>query len=99
MNDDATLEGNLYAMGTDKVIMATNNQAALFSSLTLGGSVVLDGTLNAPRGTITSLKQATVGLSNVDSSTDASKPVSAATLTALREKGEYELRSAAFEKS
>ncbi len=36
LNDDATLEGNLYALDTGEVIVANKNQATPFGSLALG---------------------------------------------------------------
>jgi hypothetical protein len=64
------------------------------------GAVVFDITLSVPSGaiwgdttftgTVTNLSKAMVGLSNVDITPDASKPVSTATLTALG-KNEYKI--------
>ncbi len=96
VNNDATINGNLYVIGTGKCITAKKIQAAPSSNLALSGIVVLDSTLSALSGaslgnttftgTVDGLTKSMVQLSNVDNTSDLSKPVSTATQTALNNK-------------
>ncbi|MFM7979996.1 MAG: hypothetical protein ACKPKO_11840, partial [Candidatus Fonsibacter sp.] len=80
----------------DELITKTNPHEAILSGITLGGVdvTVLQSALNlkAPKdsptftGTVTGISKSMVGIGNVDNTSDASKPISSTTLTALNSK-------------
>jgi len=83
---DSTMNGNLTVL---QHIMAGDVSATSFIEngqlLTTKYALATNGTLNSPTitGTITGVTKAMVGLGNVDNTSDANKPISTATQTAL----------------
>jgi len=84
----------------DELIPKTNSHEAILSGITPCGVdvTVLQSAINfkAPKdspaftGTVTGISKSMVGLGNVDNTSDASKPISSATLTALNSKAPKE---------